>query len=569
MPDGGQALKAELLIDGSQLDPAIEPLVEQVTVDNHVLLPDTFLIVFNDRERDVLTRSRIKVGSKIEINGTALGSQLAQALISAEVTSIGAEYESGESRVMVRGYDHSHRLHRGRFTATYVQQKDSDIARAVAGRNSLEVGTIDDSGEVHDWVCQANLSDWEFLTGRARQIGFEVTVSEGKFHFRKPPRAADAPGDGDYDSNDPLQLVFGQDLLQFRPRMTSAGQVSAVQVRGWDRAGKKSIVGSADPSTTSAALPAGPADLAATFGSQTYTVVDRPQSTQAGADATAAAVAEQIASAFAEADGTARGNPKLMAGAAVSVSAVATQFAGQYTLSQTRHVFDEEGYRTEFRVNGRAERSLLGLTGGHAASAGASGGQSIAGLVIAQVTNNKDPMDLGRVKLKYPWLADDFESDWAAISQLGAGPHSGALFLPEVGDEVLVGFEHGELSRPFVIGGLYNGQDAPDMAKDVIDGNKGVVKRRGIKSRAGHTIVFFEGPSDSGIVLRTGKDQMRISLDDTNNWLEIDAKGKITISAQGDIKLSAQGSLELSGQAGVKISSPALVEVSGQTIKLN
>jgi phage protein D len=567
VPDGGQALKAEVKIDGSPLDAAVERLIEQVVVDNQVLLPDTFLIVFNDRERDVLGKSRIKVGSKVEINGTALGSQQAESLISAEVTSLGAEYQAGQSRIMVRGYDPSHRLHRGRVTATYVNQKDSDIARAVAGRNSLDVGTIDDSGEVHEWVCQANLSDWEFLTGRAHQIGFEVTVSDGKFHFRKPPAASEAPADGDYDSKNPLQLVFGQDLLQFRPRVTSAGQVSSVQVWGWDRTEKKALVGSAAAQTTSASLPAKPADLAATFGSQTYSVVNRPQSTQAGADATAAAVAEQIASAFAEADGTARGNPRLKAGAAVSVSAVATQFAGQYTLSQTRHVFDEEGYRTEFRVNGRAERSLLGLTGGWSAGTGSGGGNPVAGLVIAIVTNNNDPSQLGRVKLKFPWLSDSFESDWAPMSQLGAGPKSGAVFLPEVDDEVLVGFDHGDMSRPYVIGGLHNGVDKPVLGEDLFDNGK--VKRRGIVSRNGHHLIFFEGPDESGIALITGQDQIRIALNDTKIELHIKSKGKVLIESGGDMKLSAQGSLELSGQAGVKIESGAVVEVSGQMIKLN
>jgi phage protein D len=567
MPDGGQSLRAEIEIDGSPLDAAVEPLIEQVVVDNHVMLPDTFLIVFNDRERDILDKSRIKVGSKVRIKGTALGSQQAESLISGEVTALGADYQSGDSRVVVRGYDPSHRLHRGRQSATYLNQKDSDIARAVANRASLDVGTIDDSGEVHPWVSQANLSDWEFLTGRAGQIGFQVTVSDGKFHFRKPATASDAPGDGDYDSKDPLQLVFGQDLLQFQPRVTSAEQVSSVQLRGWDPDAKKALVGSAEAKTTSAALPSKPADLAATFGSPTYVVVDRPQSTQAGVDAGAAAVADQIASAFVDANGSARGNPKLKAGAAVSVSAVAAPFAGQYTLSQTHHVFDEEGYRTEFQVSGRAQRSLLGLTGGGSAGAGTGGGSPISGLVIAIVTNNDDPNQLGRVKLKFPWLSDSFESDWAPVSQLGAGPDSGAVFLPEVGDEVLVGFGFGDVRQPYVIGGLYNGVDKPKLGSGLVDNGK--IKRRGFVSRKGHKLIFLDGDDKSGIALISSDGKIRIGLKETDGQLHIVCDGKIVIESTGDLKLSSQGSLQLSGQSGVKIESGAMVEVSGQTIKLN
>ncbi len=567
MPDGGQALRAEIEIDGSPVDASVEPLIEEVVVDNHVLLPDTFQITLHDLTLDVMDKMRLKIGAKVEIKGTALGSQEPESLVTGEVTSLGGEYHAGGSRLVVRGYDLSHRLHRGRQSATYINQKDSDIARAVASAASLDVGTIDDSGEVHEWVSQANLSDWDFLKARAHQIGFEVTVSDGKFHFRKPPDAADAPGDGDYDSKDPLQLVFGQDLLHFRPRVTSAEQVSSVEMRGWDRDAKKALVGTAPARTSSAVLTASPAGLAAGFGSRTYTVVNWPQSTQGGVDAGASAVADHIASAFAEAEGSARGNPKLKAGVAVSVAAVAGAFAGQYTLSQTRHVFDDDGYRTEFQVSGRAQRSLLGLAGGPSSSASPSGGSQIAGLAIALVTDNDDPTKQSRVKLRFPWLSDSFESDWAPVSQLGAGPDSGAVFLPEIGDEVLVGFGFGDVRQPYVIGGLHNGVDKPKLGDGLLDNGK--VKRRGIVSRKGHKLVFLDGDDKSGIALISSDGKIRIGLKETDGQLHIVCDGKIVIESTGDMELSAQGALQLSGETGVKIQSSANVEVSGQMIKLN
>ena len=189
------------------------------------------------------------------------------------------------------------------------------------------------------------------------------------------------------------------------------------------------------------------------FGSPVYVAVDRPLSSQGAVDAAAASIAEQIGSAFAEADGVARGNPKLKAGTPVSVSVVAEDFAGGYTLTHTRHVFDHEGYRTEFVVSGRQERSILGLTGASAGT-GSAGGPPSTGSSSAIVTNNDDPDKLGRVKLKFPWLADTYESDWARLVQLGAGPNSGAVFLPEVNDEVLVAFEFGDIRRPYVLGGV-------------------------------------------------------------------------------------------------------------------
>jgi len=567
MPDAGQFARADIEVDGTPLDDELEPLVEHVVVDGNLLLPDTFLIVFNDHKGDVLERSLIKIGSKIEIKGTALDSTEAETLISGEVTSLGGEYEAGDSRLVVRGYDLSHRLQRGRQTATYVNQKDSDIAQVVASRAGLDIGTIDDSGAVHDWVAQANLSDWDFLTARARAIGFEVSLRAGAFHFRKPTPASDAPDPDDDDSTNPLHLAFGKKLLTFRPRVTSAEQVSSVEFHGWDPIKKTVLKGLALANTTSAVLKSNPADLADIFGSPTYVVADRPQSTQADVDDAAAAIAEQIGSGFAEADGTARGNPKLKAGVAVSVSAVADAFKGKYTLSQTRHVFDEDGYRTEFRVNGRAERSLLGLAGGGSSGPNSGKANPINGLVIGIVTSNDDPNQLGRVKLSFPWLSDSFESGWAPVSQLGAGPNSGAVFLPEVGDEVLVGFGFGDVRQPYVIGGLYNGVDKPKLGSGLVDNGK--IKRRGFVSRKGHKLVFLDGDDKSGIALISSDGKIRIGLKETDGELHIVSDGKIVIESTGDMKLTSQGSLELSGSSGVKIESSAVLELSGQMIKLN
>ena len=85
----------------------------------------------------------------------------------------------------------------------------------------------------------------------------------------------------------------------------------------------------------------------------------------------------------------------------------------------------------------------------------------IYGVVVGVVTNNQDPEELGRVKVKFPWLSDADESDWARIATPMAGNEKGIYFLPEVDDEVLVVFEHGDLRFPYIIGALWNGQAPP------------------------------------------------------------------------------------------------------------
>ena len=182
-------------------------------------------------------------------------------------------------------------------------------------------------------------------------------------------------------TDDPLQLTLGNNLESFRSRVTAAEQVKEVTVRSWDPRQKEAIVSTAPARTRTVAVAVQPEELAGLFGCKpAYVVHDRPVENQAEADLAATAVAEQIASAHAEAFGTAPGNPLLKAGEPVSIGLLGHPHDGKYTLTVTTHRYDEDGYKTEFEVTGRQERSLSGLTG---ASAVAGGERAINGVVTA------------------------------------------------------------------------------------------------------------------------------------------------------------------------------------------
>ncbi|AOY79953.1 phage baseplate assembly protein V [Moorena producens JHB] len=196
----------------------------------------------------------------------------------------------------------------------------------------------------------------------------------------------------------------------------------------------------------------------------------------------------------------------------------------------------------------------------------------IYGVVVGVVTNNEDPEGLGRVKVKYPWLSDEDESDWARIATLMAGNERGIYFLPEVDDEVLVAFEHGDVRLPYIIGSLWNGKELPPATNE--DGANNI---RVIKSRSGHVIRLNdeEGAETIEIVDKTEKNS--IIFDTANNTIAITTDGDITLSAsQGKIKLEAQN-IEIKSSADTKVESGAAMDIQasstmnlkGQTINLN
>lgn len=563
-----------LTIDGTALRDDLATLIEEIVVDTSLHLPDMVEVRLRDEKHDVLKRMGVQIGSTLTVTATKIGDGSQTELIAADVTALESDCGLSGSRAILRGYDPSHRLSRGRRTASYNDVTDSDVVREVARRADVDVSRVDETTTTHPQLAQINVTDWEFLTARARETGYEVAVVAGALEWRRPTSQGSAPepvGSVE-DEPAPLQLSLGTNLQAFRPRVTAGAQVADVEVRAWDPQRKTAAVGRAQAKTDSASVGLTPGDLASTFGTPRYVCVDRPLSSQPEADATAEALAEALASVHAEAEGVATGDPRLVAGAAVSVGHAGWPHDGRYTLTSARHVYDANGYRTTFTVSGRHERSLLGLT-----SSGANGSAPIAGVVTALVTAVDDPDDQGRVKLRFPWLAEDYETWWVRLAQLGAGDQRGAVWLPEVNDEVLVAFEHGDTRRPYVIGSLYNGVDLPRLGDGLVDGSSGAVKRRGFVSKQGHRLVFLDDSAKSGVAIVSADDKLRIALKQTDTTISIAADGsveitgsqQVSVKSDGAISIEAGTTLTLKGSSGVKVDGGPQVEVSGGLIKLN
>jgi uncharacterized protein involved in type VI secretion and phage assembly len=313
-----------------------------------------------------------------------------------------------------------------------------------------------------------------------------------------------------------------------------------------------------------------------------YVATDVPYRGQSEVDAAAKALSEQIAGASAEFEGTARGNPKIRAGTAIAIDNLGAPFDGKYVVTSSRHTYDQStGYATHFAVTGRQERSLFGL------ASGSGSRRAMTGVSIAQVSDARDPQHQGRVKLTFPWLSDDYVSDWARTVHTGAGKDRGFFVLPEVGDEVLVAFEQGDVRRPYVVGGLFNGVDTPKPGPiDDVDGGSGAINRRSLVSRLGHRIDLLDQDGrKEGIALATGDGKHTFTLDATGSSVTLHSDGSVTIEAKngvtvdagtsslkltgGDVSITATTGLTLDGGPSVKVNASGQVAVSGAMIRLN
>lgn len=185
------------------------------------------------------------------------------------------------------------------------------------------------------------------------------------------------------------------------------------------------------------------------------------------------------------------------------------------------------------------------------------------GLVEAIVVDNVDPEKLSRVKVRFPTLPEQPESTWARLNMPMAGRHRGWMTIPEIGDEVLVSFMHGDINHAVVVGSLYNGVDLPPYANE--DGENNL---RVFQSRSGHRVTFDDTDGAERIELVTHNQEIRIIWDAVGKVLSVYSGGDINIEAKEHINVRTETfSLSASEQVNIE-AGKALVMQAGKVAGL-
>ena len=532
----------------------------ELTVESSLHLPDAATLILHDPSLRWIDDDQLAPGKTIQIAIKA--GRSTQTLFDGEIVELEPDFGPSTQRLMVRAFDRLHRLARGRHVRSFVNVSDGDLVRRLAQEVGLQA-KVGPTTQMHQYVLQSNQTNLEFLRDRAAALGYLLFV-EGKTLHCEAPEAMGSP----------IELEWGVTLTEFRPRLTTVEQVNGVTVRGWDPATRQEIVGRARDGRGTPRVGesrSGGAVAQSAFNVEAQSLVaNRPVRSQAIANQLAQAVADRKAGRFIEADGAGSGNPALVAGASVKISAVGNRFSGTYFVTSATHAYSaQQGYSTNFSISGHHPATLLHLLTPEQDAI------PTGSLVVGIVTDNQDPQGQGRVKVKYPWLSADHASDWARVVVLGGGPDRGIEFLPEINDEVLVGFELGDIHYPYVLGGLWNGRDAPPKKNNqVVQGGK--VQQRIIRSRTGHLITLDDNDQGGGITIEDKKGN-KVALDAGQNSLTIEVKGNAKVAAQGNLTLEAKGnlSLEATGQVQIKGMSAKVdggagtVDIKGSIINLN
>jgi uncharacterized protein involved in type VI secretion and phage assembly len=196
------------------------------------------------------------------------------------------------------------------------------------------------------------------------------------------------------------------------------------------------------------------------------------------------------------------------------------------------HRIDGSGFTTSFSISQRSTTSLLGLLRKQVVDEPAPHRpEPFYGVVVGKVEANHESAavppaaPLGRVKVSFPGMSDRFVSNWAPCARPMGGKGTGFYALPEVGEQVLVAFECGDLGKPYILGTLWSVDQGPPATN-----SDGLNNTRVLKSRSGHTITFNDSKTGSSLVI-TDAGGSSITFDSSKNSMTISAVGELTLKA--------------------------------------
>ncbi len=444
----------------------------------------------------------------------------------------------------------------GRRSTVYQNKTDSDVISALitqAGLSSDVASTSLTLAELVQYYC----SDWDFMLSRADMNGLVVSTLNGKVSVFSPTK----------NTTSVLTVTYGDNLYQFSADMDAVTQLAEVKASAWDYATQKCISATANNSLS------GPGNisskkLSAVVGLPAFTL--QSAATLNNGALTEWSKAQMQKSELAKITGEVRvaGNAAVTPGAWLTLAGVGDRFDGDYFVSGVEHEFAEGNWFTKASLG----LSSLWFVQQHEVMAPAAAGvlPGVEGLFNATVQKiDQDPDNAYRILVTLPLFDTEGHGVWARMANFYSSSGVGAFFLPEVGDEVIVGFLNLDPCFPVILGSLYSGKRAPfsGLTPDADNSKKAIVTHSEMR------IVFDDKES---IMTITTKANNVIVLDDKKQQISITDQNKnaITLSSSGielkspaSITIHADQQVNISGNMGVSIkASSGDVAISGMNV---
>ncbi len=455
--------------------------------------------------------------------------------------------------------DESIKMIVGRKSLSYSKQKDSDVISAIIGNYSGISSDVSSTSATWPEQVQYYATDWDYIMALAENNGMVVTAFDNKVSVFKP----------DADTSSVLTVKYGDGLMEFNADLQSIYQLDSAKANSWDYKTQAVINGEATNSYAGAGN-LSTKKLSEVVGLSEYQL--QTAGTLESADLTNWSKAQLVKSEFSKIQGEAKfqGVATPNPGQYITLQGLGDRFNGDHIMSGVIHDISDGNWIT--RVN-------IGLPFGwfteepDVVAPPASGVlPGVRGLSIGTVKKMyEDPDSQYRILVDVPLFDPNGEGIWARLSNFYSTSGAGAFFLPEVGDEVVLGFLNEDPRYPIILGSMYSSSKIkPYEGLDPNEKNsiKAIVSKSGISVEFDdeNKVLTIQTPNKNTVIL-SDKDK-QISLKDENENSIVLSSDGITIKSPKSINIEATESVNIKGTQGVKVqASGGDVQLSGMNIK--
>lgn len=453
------------------------------------------------------------------------------------------------SRLVVECRDKAVAMTIGRKNANYVDSKDSDIITKLIGNCSGLSSDVSATSTQYKELVQYYCTDWDFMLSRAEINGLLVIVDAAKVSV-KPPATDGTPS---------LKITYGTDLIEFHADMDARTQFSKVEGVSWDLKNQAIVQQQAAPKTLNTQGNLDSATLAKVVGLSSFRL--QTPAPQESAVLKSWADAQQLKAGLARIQGRMKfqGSAKAKAGELIELDGVGKRFNGNVFVSAVNHAVREGRWITEveFGMPHQWFAENRDLTAPPAS--GLLPG--VEGLHIGVVKKlDADPEGQYKVQVSVPVLQAETDGVWARLSKFYASDGIGAFFVPEIGDEVVLGYFNNDPSNPVILGSLYSSKRKPAYELTADNFKKAIVTKSKLKLEFDDDkkIITIITPANNQIVISDDgksillKDQTGNQAKLSESGILLDSPKDITISAKGKVSISATGNVEINSQADIK-----------------
>ncbi|MFT3795827.1 type VI secretion system tip protein VgrG [Flavobacterium sp.] len=447
----------------------------------------------------------------------------------------------------------------GRKSLTFSQQKDSDILSSIIGTYSGLTANVTATTTTWPEQIQYYTTDWDFVLLRAETNGFIVTTINGTVNVAAP----------DGDTTSVLTVGYGSGLMEFNADLNAVTQYGNVKASAWDYKNQ------AVATMQSANSLSGPGNLSSKTLSQVVGLDEFQIQTTApveNADLTNWTKAQLIKSEYSKIQGEAKfqGTNLVDPGKYLTLKGVGDRFSGDHLISGVTHTLADGNWLTEVTIGlspnwFNEEPDLMSPS----ASGLLPGARGLFNATVKQI--HDDPDTQYRILVTVPIFDANGAGIWARLSNFYSTSGAGVFFLPEVGDEVILGFLNEDPRYPIILGSVYSGTKIkPFTGLDPNEKNsiKAIVSKSGISVEFDdENIVLTIATPDKNTIIVSDKDKQITIKDENQNSIVMSGSG-ITIKSAKDINIEADQKISLKGIQGIALqSSGGDVETSGINIK--